>query len=333
VNPAHVTVVIVTWRSAALTVDCLASLAHERGVDGLRVDAVVVDNASGDAVDIAAAVVEHGWSDWVRVVTAARNGGFAYGNNVGFREACRHAQPDFLHMLNPDTEVRCGAVQQLVDFLQAHPDVGIAGSSFENADGSDWPIAFRFPSALSEFEAGLSWGPVSRLLQRWAVPRQMMPEPQPIDWGAGASMMIRRSVLDRIGGLDENYFLYFEETEFFWRARRAGFLAWYVPASRVMHIAGQSTGLTERDAAPRRLPAYWFESRRRYFLTTGGPAKAILIDLLALLGHALGRLKLRLLGRQHRLVPHYLGDLWVHSTLHPRNRVLAAPRTAWRDEA
>jgi GT2 family glycosyltransferase len=113
---------------------------------------------------------------------------------------------------------------ELVRFLEAHPDVGIAGGSFENLDGSEWPKAFRFPSLLSEFEEGLQFGLVSRVLRRWVVPQLMTPvPPQPIDWVVAASMMIRWSVSDRIVGFDDNYFLYFEETDLCFRPKKAGF--------------------------------------------------------------------------------------------------------------
>ena len=88
-------------------------------------------------------------------------------------------------------------------------------------------------------------------------------------------MMIRPSVLACIGGMDENYFLYFEETDFCYRAKQAGFPTWYVPESRVMHIMGQTTTVTDISAGPRRLPGYWFESRRRYFAVTYGIGKLI----------------------------------------------------------
>ena len=104
-------------------------------------------------------------------------------------------------------------------------------------------------------------------------------------------MMIRHDVLAAIGGLDENYFLYFEETDFCRRARRAGFSTWYVPESRVMHIGGQSTQITSSAAAPGRLPSYWFESRRRYFAVTFGIRRAMAIDMVAILAHSLGWLK------------------------------------------
>jgi GT2 family glycosyltransferase len=225
-------------------------------------------------------------------------------------------------MLNPDTRVHEGAIGALVRFLEAHPEVGIAGSRFENLDGSDWPMAFRFPSLLGELATGLQLGLATRVLQPWVVAKHMSPVPQPIDWVAGASMMIRRAVLDSIGGLDENYFLYFEETDFCFRAERAGFSTWYVPESRVMHIAGQSTKLTERNAAPKRLPVYWFESRRRYFASTHGLRYAMAVDVVALLAHGLGSLKRIVQRRSDRGVPHFLRDLAKHSALWPRNRKL-----------
>jgi N-acetylglucosaminyl-diphospho-decaprenol L-rhamnosyltransferase len=317
-----VTVVIVSYRSAALTIACLRSLVAERSLPGFTLNVVVVDNASGDAPDIAAAIESEGWSPWVKLVVAPRNGGFAYGNNLGFAETYKQGLPD-LHLLNPDTHIKPGAIQKLVEYLNAHPEVGIAGSSFENGDGSDWPFAFRFPSLMSEFEGGLNWGLATRLMNRWAVAQVMGPHAQPTDWGSGASMMIRRSLLDRIGGLDENYFLYFEETDFCWRSKRAGAPMWYVPESRVVHIGGQSTKVTERNVAPRRFPAYWFESRRRYFMRTGSLPRAILIDVVALFSNAIGSLKLTLQGRRARAVPHYLSDLWRHSVIHRKNRALA----------
>jgi N-acetylglucosaminyl-diphospho-decaprenol L-rhamnosyltransferase len=162
-----VTVVIVSYRTAALTIACLKSVAAERAAPGISLRAVVVDNASGDAPAIRVAIEQEGWSSWVTLVEAPRNGGFSYGNNLGFAHASEDRAPDYFHMLNPDTVVRPGAIRTLVDFLDAHPQVGIAGSSFESADGSVWPIAFRFPSLLGEIEAGLKLGIVSRLLKPW----------------------------------------------------------------------------------------------------------------------------------------------------------------------
>lgn len=316
-----VTVVIVSYRSAELTIECLRSVHAERSAAGPRIRAVVVDNDSGDHPAIAHAVNENGWASWVATVLAPRNGGFAYGNNLGIRDALQVGPTDYVYLLNPDTQVHAGAISALVRFLEGHKEVGIAGSSFENADGSEWPIAFRFPSLVSEFSQALGFGPVMRLLDRWAVAKEMsQAQEQQTDWICGASMMIRAAVLEAIGGLDEGYFLYFEETDFCLRARRAGFPTWYVPESRVMHVGGQSTGVTERNAAPKRLPTYWFDSRRRYFVRAFGTKRAMAIDLVVLLAYPLGWLKRFALRQRRQSVPHYYRDFIRGSVLWARNR-------------
>jgi N-acetylglucosaminyl-diphospho-decaprenol L-rhamnosyltransferase len=323
-----VAVVIVTYKSAQLTIDALRSVAAERSTAGLRIRAIVVDNASGDLPVIADAVAANGWLAWVTCVLAPMNGGFAFGNNLGIQQAYANGAPAYVHLLNPDAQVRQGAIGSLVQFMEAHSDVGIAGGSFENLDGSDWPFAFRFPSMLSELDARLEFGLVTRLLGPWVVPRVMAKTPQPVDWVSGASMMIRPSVFAAIGGLDENYFLYFEETDFSYRAKQAGYSTWYVPESRVMHISGQSTKVDERNAARKRMPHYWFESRRRYFAVTYGVRRAMMIDFVALLAHSLGWLKRILLLRTRTAIPHFLRDLARHSVLWPRNRLFPTARSS-----
>src|SRR4030095_15275575 len=161
-SPVRVLVVIVNYKSAALTIACLRSIEPEIGKDQwIRV--VVVENGSGEGETIEAAIQAQNWSSWASLKIAERNGGFSYGNNLGIQWALRWTQrPGYFLMINPDTEVRSGAIRALVEYMDAHPDVGIAGSSFENQDGSDWPIAFRFPSVWSQFEEGIRFGPVSR---------------------------------------------------------------------------------------------------------------------------------------------------------------------------
>lgn len=322
----EVAVVIVTYKSAQLTINSLRSVHAERATSGLDIRAVVVDNASGDLPVIEKAASDNDWSAWVTCVLAPMNGGFAYGNNLGIQRAYASGPPAYVHLLNPDAQVRPGAINTLVRFMETHPEVGIAGGSFENLDGSDWPFAFRFPSILGELDARLEFGLVTRLLRHWVVPRIMTKVAQPVDWVCGASMMIRPAVFASIGGLDENYFLYFEETDFCFRAKRAGYSTWYVPQSRVMHISGQSTKVDERNAAPKRMPSYWFESRRRYFTVTHGVRGAMIVDLVALSAHALGWLKRVLLFRTRTAIPHFLRDLARHSVLRPRNRRLPAFR-------
>jgi hypothetical protein len=276
-SPLRVCVVIVNYKTAGLTLDCLASLEAD-GLDGI--DVIVVDNESGDGSleRLSQEVTGRGWQGWCRVVAAGRNAGFAAGNNVGIRLTMqRDEPPEAVHLLNPDTYVRPGAVHELRAFLAQHERAGIAGSQLENPDGSVRRAAFRFPTVLSEFEGQARLGPVSALLSRWVVAPPLAQGPSRMGWVSGASLMVRRSVIERIGLMDESYFLYFEETDYCLAVARAGYEVWHVPASRVVHLVGQSTGVNRPgEVKPR--PRYWYESRRRYFVKNHGRLVADLAD-------------------------------------------------------
>ena len=314
----RVAVIIVTYRSAKLTIETLRALACERSDSEQSISAVVVDNASGDFPVIAEAVDRLNWQEWVTLVAAPKNGGFAYGNNLGVERACRSGDPSYFYLLNPDTQVRPGAIRALVRFLESHAEVGIVGSGVDDLNGQDWPIAFRFPSLTGELIQGINLGLITNLLGRWATVRYMPRRNEVVDWVSGASMMIRSGVYRAIGGLDESYFLFFEETDFCRRARLAGYSTWYVPEGRVKHIGGQSTALTANSTERR--PAYWFESRRRYFAVAFGIPCAMVIDLVAIAAHAFGVAKRSIRRQQHSDVPLFVRDLMRHSILWKRNR-------------
>lgn len=276
-------IVIVNYRTAKLVIDCLRSLSTQVADLGSgRV--VVVDNDSGDgsAGKLFSAIEHEGWSDWVSIIPLDRNGGFAFGNNAGIRVALSAANHvDYVMLLNPDTVVRPGAVRSLVGFMNTHPSVGIAGSLLENAEGGVECSAHRKHSPLSELDSGARLGLLSRLLSRYSVSPPPRGQAHPCDWVSGASMIVRRAVLEQIGLIDEGYFLYFEEADFCWRAKGAGWEIWYVPESRVMHLEGASTGI--RDSAKRRA-RYWYDSRRRFFVKHYGVIGLATADILWTLG-------------------------------------------------
>ncbi|HWH74590.1 MAG TPA: glycosyltransferase family 2 protein [Methylibium sp.] len=312
--PCRLLISIVAYKAADLTIACLASLATEIAtVPGTRV--IVVDNASPDgaAEPVERAIAERGWADWATLVRAPRNAGFAAGNNVALR--LLPDETEFVLLLNPDTLVRPGALRLLLDFLVVHPEAGIAGGRSEDPDATPQMCCFRFPNAVSEALDRLGLGLLDRLFERHLVRLGTPEQPRPVDWVSGAFMLVRRTVIDRIGLMDEGYFLYFEETDFTLRARRAGWTCWHVPQARIVHLVGQSSGVTVREGAPRRVPAYWFESRRRYFVLNHGRAYAALVDLLVLAADPIGRLRHWLQRKPQRRPPHYWRDLACHSAV------------------
>ena len=307
-----VLVVIVSYRVAHLTIDCLRSISNEiSNLPGCHV--AVCENGTGDdsAQRIEKTIEENGWGSWCSLTVLSTNLGFTGGNNVILRTALQSAEPpQYVVLLNADTVVRPNAFKALADFLDKNPGVGIAGSRLEDPDGTPQRSAFRFPSPLGEFEASVNLGFVSRLLGPWVPAPPVSDEACQADWLAGASIIVRREVFRDIGLLDEGYFTFYEDVDFCFNARRAGWSIWYVPASRVVHLVGQSTGLTVRK--PKRQPAYAFEARRRYFLKNCGPLEATLADIGKILGLALWRLRV-LLGKPDFSPPHYLRDCIRHS--------------------
>jgi N-acetylglucosaminyl-diphospho-decaprenol L-rhamnosyltransferase len=315
--PPRLFVSIVAWKGAALTLDCLRSIVPELpSLPGLQV--VVVDNASPDGADDAVeqAIAREGWGGWARLVRAGRNGGFAAGNNVAIRAMLAQAEPaDFCLLLNPDTIVRPGALRTLLDFMVANPRVGIAGGRSENPDTTPQMCCFRFPNGVNEVVGYLGIGLFDRLFERHLSRVGIPEQPREIDWVSGAFMLIRKQVLDDIGLMDETYFLYYEETDFTRRARLAGWPCWHVPQARIVHLVGQASGVSSQSQVRQRRPAYWFASRRRYFVLHKGRLRAALTDLAVVLVYPVGRLMGWLRKRPNQPGPHFLRDFIRHSAL------------------
>jgi GT2 family glycosyltransferase len=306
----NIAVVIVNYRTAQLTVDCLRSIALDGWLPA-QGHGIVVDNASADEsmAIIEQEVANNCWNEWVELVPASRNGGFAYGNNVGIRRAMESTgKPRYFLLLNPDTIVQPGAIEALVRFMEGHPNAGIVGSRLEDPDGTSQQAARRFPTILSELESAIRLNIITRLLARWIVTPPEQDRSHECDWLPGASLMVRREVLEQVGALDEGYFMYYEEVDFCLRAKRAGWQVWYEPTSRVTHLVGQSSGVTARNnssTVPNRRPVYWFESRRRYFAENHGSAYRVLADLAWTSGTCLNELR-RFIQRRPRVDPPYL---------------------------
>ncbi|MEX0885169.1 MAG: glycosyltransferase family 2 protein [Phycisphaeraceae bacterium] len=309
-------IVIVNYRTPDLTIDCLRSLEPEvRRLAG-RVHVEVVEGGSGDdsATRIGEAIDAGGYRPWARLRVLECNRGFAAGNNAAIAPALLRRQPPaYVLLLNPDTLVREGALAALVRFMDEHPDVGLAGARIENADGSVRPSAFRFHGVAGEFAKAVRLRVVARMLHRWVIAPPPRDEPHEAEWVSGAAMMVRRAAFQDVGLLDEHYFLYYEEQDFAWRAHQAGWRCWYVPAARVVHLVGQSSGVTGARRAAKPVPDYWFNSRRHFFCKSYGRGYAMLNDFVFLAGFASWRLRRRLQGKPDPDPPRFLRDFIRHS--------------------
>ena len=226
-------IVIVNWNTAALLRDCLASLPAACG-DVTR-EVLVVDNASRDG---SAALVRREFPA-VTVLEPGANLGFAAGNN----RALPRCRGDFVLLLNPDTVCPPGSLARLVDFARRTPGLGAAGPRLVDADGRPTITWGWFPAPRHHWLGFVD--PARRLaFAGWGervvhVPRPDEPSRR-VDYVAGACLLMPRAALERVGPLDERFFLYFEETDWCRRAKDAGLAVWYCAECEVVHLEGRA---------------------------------------------------------------------------------------------
>lgn len=308
-NPVGPTVltVLLNWRTAEMTLR--AADKAEQAMDGIAGSIVVVDNDSGDGSfeRMSEALKDR---PRVRVVQSGRNGGFGAGNNVGIRLGLPDGRrPDYVYILNSDAFPAPDAIRRLLDYLEQRPGVGMAGSYIHGPDGEPHVTCFRFPSVASEFEGAARTGPISRLLAKRIVAIGVPEASGPVDWLAGASLMIREEVVRTVGVFDETFFLYFEETDLCRRAAEAGWPTHFVRESRVEHIGSVSTGMKTW----KRVPGYWFDSRWYYFRKSGGTGRAVRATLAHLAGGLILQARRMIQPKISGGPPHFLRDLLGHA--------------------
>lgn len=221
---------------------------------------VVVDNASHDG---SASMVRCEFSAVTLLVNPA-NRGFAAATNQGIAIAQEMGVP-YILLLNPDARLLPGALEAMVSFMEAHPRVGCVGARLQYPDGRFQEGAWRFPTLMMTILD--LFPPRGPLLGRLAssplngrYPAERGAEPFPIDHPLGAAMLLRRSTLDMVGLLDEDYWMFVEEVDWCRRAKAAGWAIWQVPEAQVVHVGGAST----RQFRGRSLVAL-HRSRLRYF--------------------------------------------------------------------
>jgi N-acetylglucosaminyl-diphospho-decaprenol L-rhamnosyltransferase len=233
---ASVSVVIVSYRAKEDLRRCLESLQSD-GAEILQT--IVFDNGSADGTS---EMVE-GQFPGVELMSSPENIGLTKGVNL----ACRRARGEFICLLDADTVVLPGALQELRLFLQGHSEAGIAAGRMLNPDGTIQETARSFPTILNSVlgrQSYLSrWFPNNRWTREYLRSADKeRTDPFAVGWVAAACMMFRRSLLESVGWMDEDYFVYWVDADWCMRAQRKGYQVWCVPAARIYHIEQNRKG-------------------------------------------------------------------------------------------
>lgn len=285
-RPIRISILIVHYRTYDELAACLDSLQPFLADD---LEVIVVDHVSDP---VAAAELLRRCPS-IRLIPVTLNPGFAAGVNT----AARAATGRFLLLLNPDSIVDGDVPQVLAASLEEHPDVAVAGGLVREHDGTVQASARRFPNVTTGFAGRTSWlsraWPSNPWTRRNLVARAGQREPVEVDWVSGACMMVRRDAFDAVGGMDEQFFLYWEDADLCFRLKRAGWRTVYYPAVGITHLTGRSSALARKQS----LIAF-HRSAFRYFLKHGGRfsrvvSPLVFMALYARLGLKLAAVELR----------------------------------------
>jgi GT2 family glycosyltransferase len=278
-----VTVSIVHASGPELTLACLDSLARDSGCRS-SVEVVVLDNAAEDG--LVAAVIDR-FPD-VRVIEQPWRAGFGANHNAILRATTGR----YVFILNPDTVVPAGTIDGLVAYLDAHPEVAVAGPLLRGFDGRQQYSALRLMSIPVQAVWALSLGQLGAVMSR-------VDHPMAVGTVGGTAMLVRREPFERIGGFDEDFFMYSEEADLARRFDRVGLERHFVPTVEVLHHRLQSTA----SVPERRINEVW-RSLELYLAKHHGRLEAKILRWLTGLGYALA------------VVPAELGR-WLPSRLQP----------------
>ena len=265
----QLSIIIVTHNSAGVIAACLTSLY--RSDPALALEVIVVDNASSDGT---ANLVQQQFSN-ARVIAATGNIGYAAGNNLGFAAA----RAPWLLMLNPDTEARAGALQAMLAAAGRRPELGMLAPRLVFADGGLQHSTFHFPNIAQAF-----YGFFEKLVPLNSVANGRYPtaayeQERTVEHILGAAILVRRTLWQQTGGLDEGFALYFEETDWCRRAQLAGWQLWYTPDAVIMHIGAHAT-----SRQPERSAVLFARSQARYFRKHYGAGWFLLLKLITVAG-------------------------------------------------
>ncbi len=275
-------VIIVTYNSQDFVGECLRSVkqAIEKAQirEGLGVEIIVVDNASTDGT----VEIVRQFED-VRIIRNAQNLGFAAGVNRG----AKAAQGNWLLLLNPDCLVDGNAILALVEFIQNCSDeVAIVGLQLLNPDGTLQPSGRRFPKVWEFVLALLGF---SRWMEvRWFEGRDFT-RVQEVDEVSGAALAINRNAFEQVGGMDEGFFLFFEELDLCRRVKAKGMKVVYLPDAKVKHLWGASVKRVPEIARKAQQ-----QSAIRYFRKHHGRIASILVSIAFALRNFVHKIRCRL---------------------------------------
>ena len=258
-NDIKVSIIIVSYNTKELTKACLRSIESSMILSD-RWEIIVIDNASNDG---SAEFLKRKKN--IRFIANASNVGFARANNIGIK----NARGEYILLLNSDTELRPGTLQELLSYMDSYPRVGVVTCRVELPDGNIDPACHRgFPTPWASFTYFLGLErmfPASRIFSQYHLGYEDLHTIHEIDSPSGAFFLTRRSILEELHGLDEEYFMYAEDIDLSYRIKEAGWKIVFYPKKSIVHRKKQSGRNGSNKELRKITEIYFYETMRIFY--------------------------------------------------------------------
>lgn len=228
-------VVIVSYNVKELLKNCLESIL--KYTQNLKYEIILVDNNSTD--DSISYLRNLSDLSNLKLIFSKENGGFAKGNNLGIKEA----KGKYILLLNPDTLLVENSLKIMFAWMEAHSETAVSSCQLLNSEQKITPTGGYFPSLFRVAAWAIFFKPFS-----FHPPASLYKKEFFLDWVTGAFFMVRKEVLEKVGLLDENIFMYGEELEWCFRFKQNGFKIKYTPVTKIIHLERQSSGGFSKNA-------------------------------------------------------------------------------------
>ena len=301
-------VVIINYKTPDLIKDCITSLLPE--LKHIHSSVNIIDNFSNDG----SVEAIHEWlksleSDQIiNLIASPINLGFSGGNNLGIRAT----RAKFYLLLNSDTLVRTNSISELITEAENNPQAGLISPRLEWQDGTAQKSCFHYHTPLSEFLSSARTGPISKIFKSHEIAIPVSDTISNPEWTSFACVMIRDEVFRDIGLMDDGYFMYFEDSDFCFHARKSGWDIVHTPASHIVHLRGGSSPVKENTIKKKRLPRYYYASRTRYFYKLYGRTGLTAANLFWSAGRIISLIRELLGTKQTHVCEKQWLDIWTN---------------------
>lgn len=228
----ELSIILISYNTAQITADCIRSIYESKDIEKVSLEVVVLDNASSDESVQTIQSLQKQYPS-LKLIESKENTGFSKGNNL----AAKQAKGNYLFFLNSDTVVLDNAIYELLEFYKKHQNtVHFVGAKLLNADMTPQPSCGPFYSLPVVFGALFLKG------DYWGLTRSSPDKTREVDWVSGACILTKKQYFERVGSFDEGIFMYMEEIDLLYRARKKGLHTYFYPKARFIHLGSASSG-------------------------------------------------------------------------------------------